>query len=175
MYRFVELYICDAQTVSFLCEDVQLRNTLSLNISPQTPADISTADLWWKEEQQITKTRQHINQVLNFQSCGIAWHPPVFIYCIVDHSKYSITLLHCAVIMQLTTDAALCLVSFQTETAEDRMKVFLTGSSACVGMMEGDQSREQHDALTWFTKFQLQSVLRSGVVPEWFHGIISRK
>ncbi|KAM3875873.1 hematopoietic SH2 domain-containing protein homolog [Diretmus argenteus] len=42
--------------------------------------------------------------------------------------------------------------------------------------MEGGQSQEQHDtASTWFTEFQLQSVIRNGIVPEWFHGIISRK
>ncbi|KAK2835565.1 hypothetical protein Q5P01_016049 [Channa striata] len=33
----------------------------------------------------------------------------------------------------------------------------------------------QHDAVTWFTQSQLQSVIRNGIVPEWFHGIISRK
>ncbi|XP_004068482.2 hematopoietic SH2 domain-containing protein homolog [Oryzias latipes] len=38
--------------------------------------------------------------------------------------------------------------------------------------MEGNQ---QHDASNWFMKNQLQSVIRDGVVPEWFHGIISRK
>uniref|UniRef100_A0A3Q1FJE7 Hematopoietic SH2 domain containing n=1 Tax=Acanthochromis polyacanthus TaxID=80966 RepID=A0A3Q1FJE7_9TELE len=36
-------------------------------------------------------------------------------------------------------------------------------------------SQEQHDAVTWFKKSQLQSVICNGVVPEWFHGIISRK
>uniref|UniRef100_A0A672IHC1 SH2 domain-containing protein n=1 Tax=Salarias fasciatus TaxID=181472 RepID=A0A672IHC1_SALFA len=34
---------------------------------------------------------------------------------------------------------------------------------------------ETHDAVTWFAKYQLQSVINNGVVPEWFHGIISRK
>ncbi|XP_041863225.1 hematopoietic SH2 domain-containing protein homolog isoform X2 [Melanotaenia boesemani] len=33
----------------------------------------------------------------------------------------------------------------------------------------------QHNAFIWFTKSQLQSVIRNGVVPEWFHGIIPRK
>ncbi|XP_047442325.1 hematopoietic SH2 domain-containing protein homolog [Mugil cephalus] len=33
----------------------------------------------------------------------------------------------------------------------------------------------QHDPFTWFTKSQLQSVITDGLVPEWFHGIISRK
>lgn len=43
-------------------------------------------------------------------------------------------------------------------------------------MMDLTQSsQEQHDAVTWFTKYQLQSVINNGVVPEWFHGIISRK
>uniref|UniRef100_A0A8C7Y5D1 SH2 domain-containing protein n=1 Tax=Oryzias sinensis TaxID=183150 RepID=A0A8C7Y5D1_9TELE len=32
-----------------------------------------------------------------------------------------------------------------------------------------------HDASNWFMKNQLQSVIRDGVVPAWFHGIISRK
>ncbi|XP_022075563.1 hematopoietic SH2 domain-containing protein homolog [Acanthochromis polyacanthus] len=42
--------------------------------------------------------------------------------------------------------------------------------------MEGSHpSQEQHDAVTWFKKSQLQSVICNGVVPEWFHGIISRK
>ncbi|XP_029356459.1 hematopoietic SH2 domain-containing protein homolog [Echeneis naucrates] len=31
------------------------------------------------------------------------------------------------------------------------------------------------DAFKWFTGCQLQSVIRNGIVPEWFHGIISRK
>ncbi|KAM9384680.1 hematopoietic SH2 domain-containing protein homolog [Pholidichthys leucotaenia] len=43
-------------------------------------------------------------------------------------------------------------------------------------MMEGCESlHKPQDALTWFKKSQLQSVIRNGVVPEWFHGIISRK
>ncbi|XP_053178496.1 hematopoietic SH2 domain-containing protein homolog [Scomber japonicus] len=43
-------------------------------------------------------------------------------------------------------------------------------------MMEwSQQSQVQHDAFTWFTGSQLGSVIRNGVVPEWFHGIISRK
>uniref|UniRef100_A0A3P8U755 Hematopoietic SH2 domain containing n=1 Tax=Amphiprion percula TaxID=161767 RepID=A0A3P8U755_AMPPE len=42
--------------------------------------------------------------------------------------------------------------------------------------MEGSYpSQEQHDAVTWFKKSQLQSVISNGLVPEWFHGIISRK
>ncbi|XP_074491521.1 hematopoietic SH2 domain-containing protein homolog [Sebastes fasciatus] len=43
-------------------------------------------------------------------------------------------------------------------------------------MMERSQlPHGQHDALTWFTESQLRVVIRNGVVPEWFHGIISRK
>ncbi|XP_044217772.1 hematopoietic SH2 domain-containing protein homolog [Thunnus albacares] len=43
-------------------------------------------------------------------------------------------------------------------------------------MMEWSQSSQgQRDAFTWFTGSQLSSVIRNGVVPEWFHGIISRK
>uniref|UniRef100_A0A3Q0R644 Hematopoietic SH2 domain containing n=1 Tax=Amphilophus citrinellus TaxID=61819 RepID=A0A3Q0R644_AMPCI len=33
----------------------------------------------------------------------------------------------------------------------------------------------QNDPYTWFTESQLQFVIKNGVVPEWFHGIISRK
>ncbi|KAJ0065095.1 hypothetical protein NL108_005570 [Boleophthalmus pectinirostris] len=36
-------------------------------------------------------------------------------------------------------------------------------------------SPTQTDALAWFQKSQLEAVIRNGVVPEWFHGIISRK
>ncbi|KAM7388277.1 hypothetical protein PAMP_024466 [Pampus punctatissimus] len=36
-------------------------------------------------------------------------------------------------------------------------------------------SQGQRDALIWFRGSQLSSVIRNGVVPEWFHGIISRK
>ncbi|XP_032381112.1 hematopoietic SH2 domain-containing protein homolog [Etheostoma spectabile] len=43
-------------------------------------------------------------------------------------------------------------------------------------MMESSQSsQEQRDAFIWFTESQLQVVIRNGIVPEWFHGIISRK
>ncbi|XP_035503286.2 hematopoietic SH2 domain-containing protein homolog isoform X1 [Scophthalmus maximus] len=43
-------------------------------------------------------------------------------------------------------------------------------------MMESSQSLQgQYDAVTWFAKSQQQSVIRDGIVPEWFHGIISRK
>uniref|UniRef100_A0A3Q1HKN2 SH2 domain-containing protein n=1 Tax=Anabas testudineus TaxID=64144 RepID=A0A3Q1HKN2_ANATE len=43
-------------------------------------------------------------------------------------------------------------------------------------MMECHQSVVgQHDTFTWFTQSQLQCVIRNGIVPEWFHGIISRK
>ncbi|KAF6721418.1 Hematopoietic SH2 domain-containing-like protein [Oryzias melastigma] len=38
--------------------------------------------------------------------------------------------------------------------------------------MEGNQ---QHDPSNWFVKNQLQSVIKDGVVPEWFHGVIPRK
>ncbi|XP_012733264.3 hematopoietic SH2 domain-containing protein homolog isoform X1 [Fundulus heteroclitus] len=45
-----------------------------------------------------------------------------------------------------------------------------------VRMMEWSQSTPgQRDPFTWFTESQLQSVLRNGSVPEWFHGIITRK
>ncbi|KAM4629031.1 hematopoietic SH2 domain-containing protein homolog [Polymixia lowei] len=37
--------------------------------------------------------------------------------------------------------------------------------------MEGSHNT----AFTWFTEFQLHSVIKNGIVPEWFHGIISRK
>lgn len=87
-------------------------------------------------------------------------------------SKYSIISAHCALVAPLKTDIPLCSITLQTDTTEDY--VFLISSSAC-GAMEGDQSQEQHDALTWFTKFQQQSVIRNGIVPEWFHGVISRK
>ncbi|KAK7136917.1 hypothetical protein R3I93_017094 [Phoxinus phoxinus] len=30
-------------------------------------------------------------------------------------------------------------------------------------------------AFAWFTEFQRSSILKNGIVPEWFHGIISRK
>ncbi|XP_070764955.1 hematopoietic SH2 domain-containing protein homolog [Enoplosus armatus] len=43
-------------------------------------------------------------------------------------------------------------------------------------MMEWSQSLQgQRDAFTWFTESQLRSVIKNGIVPEWFHGIISRK
>ncbi|XP_037530597.1 hematopoietic SH2 domain-containing protein homolog [Nematolebias whitei] len=43
-------------------------------------------------------------------------------------------------------------------------------------MMEWSQSsQEQHDPFTWFKESQLQSVFRNGSVPDWFHGISSRK
>ncbi|KAG8003661.1 Hematopoietic SH2 domain-containing protein-like protein [Nibea albiflora] len=42
--------------------------------------------------------------------------------------------------------------------------------------MEWSQSLQgQRDAYVWFTESQLRSVIRNGIVPEWFHGIISRK
>lgn len=42
--------------------------------------------------------------------------------------------------------------------------------------MEKSQSLQgQRDAFVWFNESQLQSVIRNGIVPEWFHGIISRK
>ncbi|KAM3619552.1 uncharacterized protein V6R79_010046 [Siganus canaliculatus] len=42
--------------------------------------------------------------------------------------------------------------------------------------MEWNQSLQgQRSALAWFTESQLQSVIMNGVIPEWFHGIISRK
>ncbi|TMS20337.1 Hematopoietic SH2 domain-containing protein-like protein [Larimichthys crocea] len=43
-------------------------------------------------------------------------------------------------------------------------------------VMEWSQSLQgQRDAYVWFTESQLRSVIRDGIVPEWFHGIISRK
>ncbi|CAN9500449.1 unnamed protein product [Ophioblennius macclurei] len=43
-------------------------------------------------------------------------------------------------------------------------------------VMDLTQSSQGHqDAVIWFTKYQLQSVINNGVVPPWFHGIISRK
>ncbi|XP_029988408.1 hematopoietic SH2 domain-containing protein homolog [Sphaeramia orbicularis] len=41
--------------------------------------------------------------------------------------------------------------------------------------MDWGLTQTQQDALTWFTKSQLQAVIRNGIIPEWFHGIISRK
>ncbi|XP_031719998.1 hematopoietic SH2 domain-containing protein homolog [Anarrhichthys ocellatus] len=42
-------------------------------------------------------------------------------------------------------------------------------------MMERSQSSQgQHDAITWFTESQRRLVIRNGIIPEWFHGIISR-
>ncbi|KAM6938863.1 hematopoietic SH2 domain-containing protein homolog isoform 2-T3 [Lycodopsis pacificus] len=42
-------------------------------------------------------------------------------------------------------------------------------------MMEQSQSsQEQHDAITWFSESQRPFVIRNGIIPEWFHGIISR-
>ncbi|KAL3047792.1 hypothetical protein OYC64_021879 [Pagothenia borchgrevinki] len=32
----------------------------------------------------------------------------------------------------------------------------------------------QHESLVWFKESQVGTVIRNGVVPEWFHGIISR-
>ncbi|XP_074525143.1 hematopoietic SH2 domain-containing protein homolog [Halichoeres trimaculatus] len=43
-------------------------------------------------------------------------------------------------------------------------------------MMEWSTTLQgKHEAYIWFTESQLGSVIRNGVVPEWFHGIISRK
>ncbi|XP_070688959.1 hematopoietic SH2 domain-containing protein homolog [Pempheris klunzingeri] len=43
-------------------------------------------------------------------------------------------------------------------------------------MMEWSQSLQGHpDAFVWFTESQVQSVIRNDIVPEWFHGITSRK
>ncbi|XP_035031676.1 hematopoietic SH2 domain-containing protein homolog [Hippoglossus stenolepis] len=43
-------------------------------------------------------------------------------------------------------------------------------------MMERSQPLQgQHDPRTWFTESQLRTVIRNGIIPEWFHGIISRK
>ncbi|KAI1891791.1 hypothetical protein AGOR_G00147390 [Albula goreensis] len=45
-----------------------------------------------------------------------------------------------------------------------------------LGAMEDAQLQEKHNAaLAWFTQFQLARVIQNGAVPEWFHGIITRK
>lgn len=42
--------------------------------------------------------------------------------------------------------------------------------------MEWSQSAQgKQDPFTWFTESQLQSVFKNGSVPDWFHGIITRK
>ncbi|XP_023195054.1 hematopoietic SH2 domain-containing protein [Xiphophorus maculatus] len=42
--------------------------------------------------------------------------------------------------------------------------------------MEWSQATQgQQDPLTWFTESQLRSLFRNGSVPDWFHGIITRK
>ncbi|CAG5861265.1 unnamed protein product [Menidia menidia] len=42
--------------------------------------------------------------------------------------------------------------------------------------MDWSQSSQgKHNVFAWFTENQLQSVIRNGIIPEWFHGIISRK
>lgn len=42
--------------------------------------------------------------------------------------------------------------------------------------MEDAQLQEKCDStMAWFSQFQLGCVIKNGVVPEWFHGIISRK
>ncbi|KAL4658860.1 hypothetical protein GN956_G2326 [Arapaima gigas] len=42
--------------------------------------------------------------------------------------------------------------------------------------MEGAQLQEGYNAaLAWFTQFQLPYIFKDGAVPEWFHGLISRK
>ncbi|KAM8873929.1 hematopoietic SH2 domain-containing protein homolog isoform 2-T2 [Spinachia spinachia] len=45
------------------------------------------------------------------------------------------------------------------------------------GTMEHSQVSQggQHDAVAWFMESQLPFVIRNGIVPEWFHGLISRK
>ncbi|KAL6107894.1 hsh2d [Pungitius sinensis] len=45
------------------------------------------------------------------------------------------------------------------------------------GHMESGRTAQwgRPDAVAWFTGSQLPLVIRNGVVPEWFHGIISRK
>ncbi|KAK6468235.1 hematopoietic SH2 domain-containing protein-like protein [Huso huso] len=35
--------------------------------------------------------------------------------------------------------------------------------------------RKRDAAIKWFTEFQVDCVMRNGVIPEWFHGIITRK
>lgn len=42
--------------------------------------------------------------------------------------------------------------------------------------MDWNQSLQgQRATLHWFTESHLQSVIRNGSIPEWFHGIVSRK
>lgn len=42
--------------------------------------------------------------------------------------------------------------------------------------MDGGCSQEKHDAaVAWFSGHQLGYILQNGVIPEWFHGIITRK
>ncbi|KAJ8408280.1 hypothetical protein AAFF_G00256940 [Aldrovandia affinis] len=51
-----------------------------------------------------------------------------------------------------------------------------TCSSQILRAMEEAQLRESHNAaMAWFSQFQLECVIRNGIIPEWFHGIISRK
>ncbi|XP_054458973.1 hematopoietic SH2 domain-containing protein homolog [Anoplopoma fimbria] len=42
-------------------------------------------------------------------------------------------------------------------------------------MEQSDSSQIQHDVIIWFTESQLRCVIRNGIIPEWFHGIISRR
>ncbi|KAL2089810.1 hypothetical protein ACEWY4_014498 [Coilia grayii] len=42
--------------------------------------------------------------------------------------------------------------------------------------MDGALSQERHEAAVhWFSQHQLAYILQTGIIPEWFHGIITRK
>lgn len=42
--------------------------------------------------------------------------------------------------------------------------------------MDGAWSPERHEAaVAWFSGYQLGYILQNGVIPDWFHGIITRK
>ncbi|XP_030639920.1 hematopoietic SH2 domain-containing protein homolog [Chanos chanos] len=41
--------------------------------------------------------------------------------------------------------------------------------------MEGTSPPENNNVVAWFTEFQWNLILKNGIIPEWFHGIISRK
>ncbi|KAL6469435.1 hypothetical protein MHYP_G00229590 [Metynnis hypsauchen] len=48
--------------------------------------------------------------------------------------------------------------------------------SSARATMAGAVSQASREAvLAWFSEFQRNSVVKNGIVPEWFHGIISRK
>ncbi|KAL1023092.1 hypothetical protein UPYG_G00036310 [Umbra pygmaea] len=41
--------------------------------------------------------------------------------------------------------------------------------------MNKTQAQGAYNPYSWFTEFQRDCVFRNGIVPEWFHGVISRK